>query len=176
MRQEGVDVPPCQVFGGLVGSVVMMDRAAADLSRWRGHLRPARREKFDGHLIDAIEQHRHGKAGDVRAHSVLGRLYRNGTGTPANPSLALSLFEKAAKAGSLDGMRECSTVALERYGKALDNNDFAAALKYRTQAERWLRDAADADDCDAMDLLSARALEFTILTAARTRLQTQSGA
>ena len=58
VRQEGVDVPPCQVFGGLVGPVVMMNRAAADLGRWRGHLRPARREKFDGHLIDAVEQHR----------------------------------------------------------------------------------------------------------------------
>jgi hypothetical protein len=74
----------------------------------------------------------------------LGLCYEKGIGVVANPVLASAAFEKAAKAGQVDAILKCASVALDRSEKAAQKSDLHAWGTYQAAWERWLNEAVDA--------------------------------
>ena len=73
----------------------------------------------------------------------LGEYYRDGTHLPKNPAASFHFFSLAAKAGLPSAMREAGKILLGKSGIAPD---------YK-RAEELLRQAANAGDKEALDLL-----------------------
>ena len=68
-------------------------------------------------------------AGNARAHVILGSMHEKGMGVPANPAVAATLYEKAAKDGSIDGLMACARLASDRRDRTLATKDVQAFLK-----------------------------------------------
>jgi TPR repeat protein len=92
--------------------------------------------------------------GDLFCMVALAQQYESGDAIPKNPTLAIQLYEKAAMAGSIDGMRECARLAHDRRHRAFEKRDLRAALSYGAIANNWLRKAASAGDANSMKELA----------------------
>ncbi len=88
--------------------------------------------------------------GDIHSMVILGERYEYGDDGPKNPTLGFQLCEKAAKAGSIFGMRACARVLRDRQERALEKKDLRASLTYGASADDWLRRAAEAGDARSM--------------------------
>jgi hypothetical protein len=81
---------------------------------------------------------------------LLGERHERGDDGPKNMTLASQFYEKAAKAGSIHGMRACARVANGRLSRALELRDLDAALRFGGIAANWMREAAAVDDSESM--------------------------
>ena len=93
---------------------------------------------------------RSAELGDTLSMVILGERYEYGDDGPKNPSPGFQLYQKAANAGAILGMRACARVSQDRFGRAVEKKDPRAALTYLAVTNDWLEKAAEAGDALSM--------------------------
>ncbi len=93
---------------------------------------------------------RSAELGDTLSMVILGERYEYGDDGPKNPSPGFQLYQKAANAGAILGMRACARVSQDRFGRAVEKKDPCAALTYLAVTNDWLEKAAEAGDALSM--------------------------